>query len=619
MDVEVDVDRKLRVLFLCGGNSCRSQMAEALLRSLAGDRVETASAGLTAEGLHPQATQVMDELGLDISHQRSQSVDDLEQRTWDVIVTLCQPARDLCISPATLLRPQGDQDEGTRIPPVLAGNPHLLHWQIPDPAKATGSDVEILAAFREARDDIRNRVTAFVEHGYLTVLAEERHSRRQLLDGLTDGVLIHDENQFFQVMNQSAELLTGMSRDEVLGRRCHDIFGPEGLCGGQCDFKDGAPGTFPRKSREVVFTSAEGEDRRVRMVINYVHTASGKPDQVVAALHDITELDRLRERSRHAQSLHGMTAISGAMKEVFETIRQVSASDYPTLILGESGTGKELTANAIHNESRRKGGPFVPINCGALPENILESELFGHVRGAFTGAIREKKGRFELADGGTLFLDEVGELSQAFQVRLLRVLQEKRFEKVGGEKSISVDVRIISATNRDLRQMVADGEFREDLFYRLCVVPITLPPLRDRREDIPLIIEQVLEQIREESGKDIRSVSTEAIEVLLGCQWPGNIRELINALQFASVRCQGEEVLAEHLPPFLVSSTGARVDLPTARAQEPAVVSHRRRKLTVEAVREALAETDGNKVKAAKVLGVGRATLYRFLSDHPVS
>ena len=614
------MDRKLRVLFLCGGNSCRSQMAEALLRSLAGDRVETASAGLTAEGVHPLSMRVMDEMGLDISHQQSRSVDDLDRRTWDVIVTLCQPARDLCVTPATLMQPQGDADAGTQIPPVLAGNPHLLHWQIPDPAKAAGSDAQVLTAFREARDLIRDRITAFVEHGYLAALTEERHSRRQLLDGLSDGVLIHDDNQVFQVMNRAAERLTGMTRDQVLGRRCHDIFGDAGLCGGQCDFRDGAPGTFPRKSRDVVFTSAEGEDRRVRMVINYVNTAGGKPDQVVATLHDVTELDRLRERSRHAHSLHGMVAISGVMKEIFETIRQVSASEYSTLILGESGTGKELTANAIHNESRRKGGPFVPINCGALPENILESELFGHVRGAFTGAIREKKGRFELADGGTLFLDEVGELSQAFQVRLLRVLQEKQFEKVGGEKSIRVDVRIVSATNRDLRQMVADGEFREDLFYRLCVVPITLPPLRDRREDIPLIIEQVLEQIREESGKDIRSISSEAVQVLMGCRWQGNIRELINALQFASVRCQGTEIEANHLPPDVQRPSEDRLALPTAALAELAVSApRRRRKLTVEAVREALAETGGNKVKAAKVLGVGRATLYRFLTDNPVS
>jgi len=614
------VDRKLRVLFLCGGNSCRSQMAEGLLRSLAGDLVETASAGLRAEGVHPLSIQVMDEAGLDISHHRSKAVEALDRRTWDVIVTLCEPARELCIAPPTLLVPNGDPHHGTQIPPVLAGNPHFLHWQIPDPAEAEGSEEEILDLFRGARDVIRERIAGFVDHGYLAALTEERHSRRQLLDGLTDGVLIHDENQIFQVMNQAAEQLTGMSRDEVLGHRCHDIFGETGLCGGQCDFRDGAPGKFPRKSRDVVFTSIDGVDRRVRMVINHVATAGARPDQVVATLHDVTELDHLRERSRHAHSLHGMVAISGIMKETFETIRQVSASDYPTLILGESGTGKELTANAIHNESRRKGGPFVPINCGALPENILESELFGHVRGAFTGAIREKKGRFELADGGTLFLDEVGELSPAFQVRLLRVLQEKRFEKVGGEKSISVDVRIVSATNRDLRQMVADGEFREDLFYRLCVVPITLPPLRDRREDIPLIIEQVLEQIRDESGKDIRSISSEAVQVLMGGRWQGNIRELINALQYASVRCQGTEIEASHLPPDVLSA-GVDRPLSLSTAVSPAAVSapRRRRKLTVEAVQEALAETGGNKVKAAQVLGVGRATLYRFLSNNPVS
>ncbi len=174
-----------------------------------------------------------------------------------------------------------------------------------------------------------------------------------------------------------------------------------------------------------------------------------------------------------------MVGVSAPMREVFETVRQVAASDYPVLITGESGTGKELVAGAIHNESRRAAGPFVPVNCGALPENILESELFGHVRGAFTGAIRDKKGRFELADGGTIFLDEVGDLSPAFQVSLLRVIQERSFERVGGEKIIHVDVKIIAATHRDLRRMMAEGAFREDLFYRLCVVPVFLPPLRE--------------------------------------------------------------------------------------------------------------------------------------------
>jgi len=613
------MDRKLRVLFLCGGNACLSQMAEGLLRSLGGDRVETASAGLRADGVHSRTIQVMDEIGLDLSHHESKAVDDLERKTWDVVVTLCDPARELCIAASAPTRTDPEQRAATH--QALAGNPYLLHWNIADPAKAEGAHEQILQAFRAARDEIRQRLAVFIDHGYMTALSEERHARRQLLDGLTDGVLIHDDQQVFQVMNRAAEELTGLKRDQVLGRHCHDIFGPTGMCGGQCDFQDGPPGQFERKDREVTFPGADGEDRRVKMVVNHVATRGDRLDQVVATLHDITELDRLRTRSQHAHSLHGMVAISRAMKEVFETIRQVSASDYPTLVLGESGTGKELTANAIHNESRRKGGPFVPINCGALPENILESELFGHVRGAFTGAIRDKKGRFELAHKGTLFLDEVGELSPAFQVRLLRVLQEKSFEKVGGEKSINVDVRIVSATNRDLRQMVAEGEFREDLFYRLCVVPITLPPLRERREDIPLIIEQVLAQIREESGKDFRTLSDDAMRVLLGYRWPGNVRELINALQFASVRCQGTEIEARHLSPDLVSSPGEPLPIPElpSSPERSTAAPPRKRKLTVEAVEEALAETGGNKVKAAKVLGVGRATLYRFLNDHPVS
>ena len=615
------MDRKLRVLFVCGGNSCRSQMAEGLLRSLGGDQVETASAGLRAEGIHPLTIRVMDEIGLDISHHVSKSVDDLERKTWDIVITLCEPARELCISSSQLVHPGEDPERQVTVPPALAGNPHFLHWDLPDPAEADGDEEHVLAAFRATRDPIRERLGLFIDHGYLAALAEERHTRTQLLDGLSDGVFIHDEHQVFQLMNRAAEQLTGLRREDVLGRHCHDIFGPTGMCGGQCDFKEGSPGRFGKKSRDVTFTDAGGEDRKVRMVINHVATSGERPDQVVATLRDITELERLRDQARHAHSLHGMVALSRSMAEVFETIRQVSASDYPTLILGESGTGKELAANAIHNESRRKGGPFVPINCGALPENILESELFGHVRGAFTGAIREKKGRFELADKGTLFLDEVGELSPAFQVRLLRVLQEMRFEKVGGEKSISVDVRIVSATNRDLKQMVADGGFREDLFYRLCVVPITIPPLRDRREDIPLIIEQVMKQIRRESGKDIRTISDGAMQLLLGYRWPGNVRELINALQFASVRCQETEIERRHLSPDLNRLQEAIPQGPQTfpASTTPLPATQRKRKLTVETVQEALRETGGNKVRAAKVLGVGRATLYRFLADHPVS
>jgi len=281
-----------------------------------------------------------------------------------------------------------------------------------------------------------------------------------------------------------------------------------------------------------------------------------------------------------------------------------------------------LVARAIHNESRRRGGPFVPINCGALPDHILESELFGHVRGAFTGAIRDRKGRFELADRGTLFLDEVGELSPAFQVKLLRVLQEKRFDRVGGERPVSVDVRIISATNQELRTMSGEGSFREDLYYRLCVVPIAIPPLRDRVEDIPLLVKQIMVDIRKESDRAIDRVADETMDALLSYRWPGNVRELINALRFASVRCSRGVILPHHLPVEVQESKGSGPRPETAArvfAASRDTGRRRKDKLTLEAVESALAEAKGNKVRAAKLLGVGRATLYRFLDRNLLS
>jgi len=468
---EAQVDRKLHVLFVGGTNSRRSQMAEGLLRELAGDRTLAASAGLTAGSLDPGAVSAMRDRGIDISQQRAKVLEEAGDVIYDLVVTFDARAHELG-------RAHHDpQDQGQDPARALrAGVPALLHWPIPDAGTAGDGDAAALDACRAARDAIQARIQALVDQGFLDTLHDRVRQSEAVLDALHDGLVIHDDGQRIQGFNRAAERMTGFRRETVIGRHCHEVFGPGGICGGQCDFLNGAPEEFQRREREVPFVTRQGENRLLKMVVSRELRGEGAGGRVVAAIRNVTELAKLRSQNRRVHSLHGMAAISAPMQEVFESIRLVSASDYPTLILGESGTGKELTANAIHNESRRRGGPFVPINCGALPENILESELFGHVRGAFTGAIREKKGRFELADRGTLFLDEVGELSPAFQVRLLRVLQEKRFEKVGGERSISVDVRIVSATNRDLKKMVADGEFREDLFYRLCVVPITPPP-----------------------------------------------------------------------------------------------------------------------------------------------
>ncbi|MBW2216781.1 MAG: sigma-54-dependent Fis family transcriptional regulator, partial [Deltaproteobacteria bacterium] len=287
-----------------------------------------------------------------------------------------------------------------------------------------------------------------------------------------------------------------------------------------------------------------------------------------------------------------------------EMIRELSDVNMPVLIHGESGTGKELIATAIHREGVRARKPFVPVNCSALPEGLLESELFGHVKGAFTGALRDKKGRFELAHGGTLFLDEIVDLPKFVQVKLLRVLQEGTFERVGDEKTISVDVRIISAANRDLMPEVKKGNFREDLYYRINVVPIHLPPLRERKNDIPLLVEKFFERAAQE-GLISEGLTREALAVMIDYSWPGNIRELQSAIKFALVKSRNQRIKPEHLPLEIIKNTTIQV------TRSPSG------KLSPENVRSALSQTVGNKSKAAKLLGVGRATLYRFLSEHP--
>jgi PAS domain S-box-containing protein len=450
-----------------------------------------------------------------------------------------------------------------------------------------------------------------------------------LLDLLEDGIVVHDEERRIYLVNKATEKITGLSKKKIIGMDCHKAFRPGGLCGGACAFPDGVSAkSNVNREVEVTFTREDGEDRRIKVRSDPV-LIGGKKRGVLAVIRDITEINDLRRRVNPKRHFHGMIGVSSALRDVFETIRSVGASEYPVLITGESGTGKELAAAAIHKESRRCDGPFVPVNCGALPENILESELFGHVRGAFTGAIRDKKGRFELAEDGTLFLDEVGDLPLLVQVKLLRVIQEKTFERVGGEKSITANVRIIAATNRDLRQMVAEGSFREDLYYRICVVPIELPPLRERKEDIPFLVEDILKTINRETQNNFARVDDDAMGIILAHTWPGNIRELINALQYASVRGSGGTIEAKYLPyeirfgPSVETSIRVRASgqgnfpfsLEFPRSSETAIlqVKRARANLTAEAVERALTETGGNKVKAAKLLGVGRATLYRFM------
>jgi PAS domain S-box-containing protein len=325
---------------------------------------------------------------------------------------------------------------------------------------------------------------------------------------------------------------------------------------------------------------------------------------------DTTELTRLRKKATARQGITGMVGRDPKMLELAASIRDLAEEDVPVLILGESGTGKELIASAIHQEGSRAGKRFVAINCGAIPDTLLETELFGHVKGSFTGAHRDKKGRFELADGGTIFLDEVSELSLTMQVKLLRVLQEGTFEKVGGEEPCRVDVRLISATNKDLKQEVKANRFREDLYYRISVVPLAVPPLRERLADIPLLVEHILDEEarrsdrRRDPSRSPREVSLarEALALLLAHRWPGNIRELQNVLRFALIKCKGNLIGPEHLPP---SFAAPRQDICRVKGRKP--------KISAESAAKALEQAGGHPGEAARSLGVSRATFYRHL------
>jgi transcriptional regulator with GAF, ATPase, and Fis domain len=314
----------------------------------------------------------------------------------------------------------------------------------------------------------------------------------------------------------------------------------------------------------------------------------------------------LRRKSSGRSGFHGMIGEHPSMRTVYESIEEVAPVNVPILIQGESGTGKEMVAKAIHEIGPRAKQPFVPVNCGALPEGTLESELFGHVRGAFTGAIRDKKGRFELADGGVLFLDEIGEITPGLQVKLLRVLQENQFVPVGGEKPVQVDVQILCATNRDLKRMTQQGRFREDLYYRLAVVPITLPPLRERGSDIPDLVEYYLDQVSVQIGAERVRVSSETMEMLRAYPWPGNVRELRNAIQYGIIKTRSGVIQPSHLPPEILDHV--------RHAREPALPG-RPPKLQAEEVRDVMVRVDGNKAKAARLLGVSRTTLYKMLEQ----
>jgi PAS domain S-box-containing protein len=442
----------------------------------------------------------------------------------------------------------------------------------------------------------------------------DRDNLNLVLDNLKQGIIAHTPERIITVFNKEAEKITGYTKEEVIGQDCHIIF-QSPFCGGKCSFCNETPDlNSETKEYPITIITKSGETRHLEMTVSAIIDNENVFKGVIASFKDMTESIRMSLRAENLSNFAGIIGKDKAMQDIFRQIRDVALYNYPVHVSGDTGTGKERVAYAIHDISSYGTGAFVPVNCGAIPEGIVESELFGHVKGAFSGAVKERKGRFELAHKGTLFLDEVAELPLKTQVKLLRFLQEGSFEKVGGEKKVSVDVRIISATNKNLKDEVRHGRFREDLFYRLNVIPIHLPPLRERKSDIPLLAAHFLREAEQESSNPVPDLAGESIDLMLDYQWPGNVRELKNVIQFSVVRSRGNTILPKDLP----LEVSREPEIPRFREPEPieADIPLTRGKLTEASVKTALTKTGGNKSKAARVLGVGRATLYRFLAQN---
>lgn len=448
---------------------------------------------------------------------------------------------------------------------------------------------------------------------HLTDSLLDHNNLKLVLDNLKLGILAHTPDRIITVFNKEAEKITGYSKEDVLGKDCHIVFGTP-FCGGKCSFcNDQVPTLFPSDPKEYPLNiiTKDGKTRQLEMTVSGITGKDNALKGVIASFRDVTESFNLSLKAENLSNFAGIIGKDKVMQDIFRQIRDVALYNYPVHVSGDTGTGKERVANAIHDISSFGNGAFVPVNCGAIPEGIVESELFGHVKGAFSGAVKERKGRFELADEGTLFLDEVAELPLSTQVKLLRFLQEGAFEKVGGEKKVSVNVRIISATNKNLKEEVKKGNFREDLFYRLNVIPIHLPPLRQRKSDIPLLAAHFLNEAEQESQNPVPKLAGPSMDLMLDYHWPGNVRELKNVIQFSVVRSRGNYIMPKDLP--MEITQGRDIPLETDKNQSLELSPMVRGKLDVETVKAAIKKTGGNKSKAARVLGVGRATLYRFL------
>jgi PAS domain S-box-containing protein len=422
-----------------------------------------------------------------------------------------------------------------------------------------------------------------------------------ILESVADGVFTVDTDWRITSFNAAAEKITGVRREDALGQPCCDVFRAS-ICESECALRETQKTGWPIVNKAVYVLRADGHRVPISISTSLLKDGAGRIVGGVETFRDLSLVEELRRKLEQRQSLADIIGRSAVMRTLFELLPAVAASDSTVVIQGASGTGKELVANAIHNLSPRHDGPFVAINCGALPDTLLESELFGHVAGAFTDARRDRPGRFAIANGGTIFLDEIGDVSPAMQMRLLRVLQEREYEPLGSTKPIATDVRVITATNKDLPELVMAGEFREDLYYRINVMTIDLPPLRDRMEDVPLLVDHFVAAFGRLQSKDVAGVSEEVLEILMSYDFPGNVRELENIIEHAFILCSRGLIERHHLPRKLLETVHpSMVQAPGSTLQ------------SIEAfhIADALRRHGGNVRAAAEELGIHRSTMFR--------
>ena len=431
-----------------------------------------------------------------------------------------------------------------------------------------------------------------------------------ILDSINDGVFTVDKEWKITSFNKSAERITGIKKEEAIGKRCRDVFRAD-VCENDCVLEHTIKTGKPCINKTVHIINRNGEKTPISVSTAILKTPRGKIAGGVETFRDMSVIEELKREIFGKHRFADIITKDHYMLKIFDVLPGMAKSDSTILLTGDSGTGKELLARAIHSLSNRADGPFISVNCGALPDSLLESELFGYKKGAFTDAKQDKPGRFHLAKGGTIFLDEIGDISKAMQVKLLQVLQEKRFDPLGAVKSEEADVRIITATNQDLSNLIEEKKFRKDLYYRINVLTIKLPPLQQRKGDIPLLIEHFINHFNSIYQKEIIGLDDEAVGILMKHHFPGNIRELQNIIEHASIMCPSGTITKKHLPEYLQESNNSE-DVENAMPEN--IQDFERQK-----IKSVLEKNRCNKRKTAKQLGINVTTLWRKMKKLGIS